>query len=113
MRGLIVSFILAFSACVPETTTGVDPDLRPGAMTAQERAECQANGGEVVQGLGPAVCATPTPDAGKSCNSGSECSGGLCLAQEEGPVGQCAPLSATFGCMSVMENGEKAMICID
>ncbi|NHF73958.1 hypothetical protein [Paracoccus xiamenensis] len=113
MRKLFALTLILLAGCVPEKSAPVDDPRTAGMMSAAERAECRAAGGNVVQGLGPQVCATPTPDAGKTCRSGSECSGGTCLADDTRANGQCAPSSVTFGCISVLEDGQKVMICID
>lgn len=116
MKKLLLPLLLC--ACNP-----VQPE-DPFAMSEEDRAACEAEGGSVARGLGPAVCSYPTPDAGKSCTSGDDCAGHMCIAYSitadaPPPVpgaplrGQCAPQSVMFGCIPILEDGERVEICID
>jgi hypothetical protein len=79
-------------------------------LDAAARAECEAAGGHVGQGLGPnELCIRPTSDAGKTCTSNAECES-FCLA-ETGSCGEWVPL---FGCHAVLVGeGPSVTICMD
>lgn len=99
---------LTVAACMPTTPP------EPGALSDSERAACIADGGAPTRGLGDETCARPTPDAGQSCTTGTQCSAGLCFADKaSNSDGYCAPLDANFGCHDILEDGTPVTICID
>jgi hypothetical protein len=65
-------------------------------------------------------CVISYSDAGKSCSSGSQCSGdcrakpGIDTVPGQAVSGQCQTDSDRFGCSTKVENGRaQATICID
>jgi hypothetical protein len=84
---------------------GCTPQPGPGILGDG----CLETGGQMVTGMAGPTCATPTPDAGKSCLKASDCSGS-CL----GATMTCATVTPNFGCYEVMmENGQGAVLCVD
>ncbi len=88
--------------------------------TPDERAACEAIGGEVQRAgmLGWEHCILTYSDAGKACRDGAECEG-MCLAddmgQDDGSAsGTCQVTSNPFGCYAQMENGKAGPgLCVD
>ncbi len=80
------------------------------ALTDEDRAACEAEGGHVGRGIGPAeICIRPTTDAGKSCTTNADCES-FCLA-ETATCGEWKPL---FGCHEVLVGeGQSVTICLD
>ena len=106
---LALAVLTSIAACVEETGP-VDGPLGV-RMTDAERADCVARGGKVATGgmLGSEQCFRPTPDAGKACKKASDCSG-ACL----GETMTCSAVTPMFGCFEVvMEDGQKAGLCVD
>ena len=94
---IMVVALIALAACQPETGRG-------GVVGG---ADCP--GGTVVHGMAGPTCAKPTPDAGKACTKASDCSG-ACL----GETMTCSTMTPMFGCYEVvMEDGQKAGLCVD
>lgn len=83
---------------------------QPTPPKSVDKADCQAKNGRIVYGKVGAVCSLPTADGGKVCTTNSDCEG-LCLAGDSG--GTCATHDANFGCIPVLENGNKVTLCID
>lgn len=125
MRWLLLFGALTISACIAETSKKdavsqsntasqsvaqeqvVDPfALEDGS--AQERFECEQNGGSYERGYAFMVCVMPTSDAGQSCTSSSQCEG-HCLADG----GVCTPRIPYFGCYETLEGGQVAVLCVD
>ena len=85
---------------MPPPPEGMDPALE---------ADCAAQGGRIVIGIGGPVCGLPEPDAGAACTSSDECSG-FCLAETR----SCSPIRPFFGCHALYEEGKgDVTICID
>lgn len=106
MRYSIVAGLacLALAACQQEEGL-----LR--ASTSDSQATCEAKGGTWGRGglLPEPQCIAPSPDAGKSCSSESDCTG-FCLADTR----TCSPTTPFFGCHAIlMEDGARAEICVD
>ncbi len=90
--------------------------------TADERAACEAAGGEIQQGglLGGEICVQTFADAGQSCTDSSQCMG-LCLAAGDFVVGNSQPVTGQckaddnpFGCYQEVENGSPlGALCVD
>ena len=101
------ALLLALAGCMPENRLPGDP---PAAQMRQERAECEAKGGEYAQaGLFGHACYLPTEDAGKSCAAAGDCQG-ICYADTR----QCSPVTPEFGCIAMLdEDGQRMEICID
>ena len=94
---IVVAAFAVLAACQPETG--------PGGVV--EGVVCP--GGTVVHGMAGPTCAKPTPDAGKACTKASDCSG-ACL----GETMTCSTMTPMFGCYEVvMEDGQKAGLCVD
>lgn len=80
-----------------------------GTSTASSGDLCAQQGGQTVQGLNGPACAKPTPDAGKSCNKPSDCTG-YCMAQTM----TCSAQTPQFGCFDiVIEGGNTIGLCVD
>lgn len=104
-----LALILLLAACQP--TEPEFPEI--GGLTGVEETQCTGQGGQVVMGLAGPACAMPTPDAGQSCRSETDCSG-FCLASEGDGPGQCSPITPYFGCHEVLiGNGERVGLCVD
>lgn len=76
-----------------------------------DRAACEARGGtyEIAGRARSHVCFTPLPDAGKTCETGSDCAG-FCLSDTK----QCSAVTPQFGCISHLDDtGRAQVICID
>lgn len=88
---------------------------RPPQPVEADRMACDDRGGTYTRVglLQQWACVVPTPDAGKSCTLGTQCTS-MCLDDDmEGP-GQCAPVTPMFGCHILIENdGQHYEICID
>jgi hypothetical protein len=134
LSGVVALLLLA--GCMNETPDPSDPQGRAPAQLGDQRANCEAAGGQLVEsGLVGLTCVTPTSDAGQACTRDSDCED-LCLADaapsDTGPAdaaglldqlaadtqpprtGSCAPQSPTFGCHSIFrDDGEIVEICID
>lgn len=93
-------------ACVEDAV----PTGGPGpTLTDADRADCTDHGGTVVTGFAGPTCAKATPDAGKSCKKASDCSGS-CMTDTM----TCSKITPQFGCYEVvMEDGQKAGLCVD
>ena len=98
---------LTLSGCAPEQRLPGDP---PAAQMRRDRAECEARGGEYAQaGLLGHACFLPTKDAGKTCQSDSDCQG-ICFAETR----QCSKVTPIFGCFSHLPKpGQVEEICVD
>ena len=89
-------------------------------MSAEQRAECEAEGGFVERRgmLQSELCVHPYADAGQLCSDNSECEG-RCLAESMGTpgeavTGQCQPDDHLFGCHAFVSDGQAtSAICID
>ncbi len=127
--------LLLLAGCLNETPDPSDPQGRAPGQLGDQRATCEAAGGQFVEaGLAGLTCVKPTLDAGQACMRDSDCED-LCLADspsDAGPAdatglleqlapvsqaprtGTCAPQSPTFGCHSIFrDDGEIVEICID
>jgi hypothetical protein len=113
---LIAAFVLGLAACAP-----VDPAPTPGTSAGSAQTDCTARGG-TMQRVGRAQtlqCVITYADAGRVCQSGSECQSRSCV----GPVdasgrsnvsGQCQSTNMAFGCYTRINNGRaEAAICVD
>jgi hypothetical protein len=87
-----------------------------------EEQECRRKQGDWTrQGMrGIYGCVLKAADAGKACNSGSDCQFCRCVDTERGHLpgtrqtGQCAATDSRFGCYRLVENGEVMPgICAD
>ncbi len=121
---LTASLLLALflSSCTAGTRPdAVIPGDAAGASTTPDEAACAAQGGELraLGRLQRVQCVVPYADAGRSCTTGSDCSGN-CLAANHLPVG--APASGTcqrdagekFGCRQRIDGGvAQAILCVD
>jgi len=77
-------------------------------------ADCLKNNGVITwsQNLGP-FCNLKTADAGKLCQTSSECQG-ICIAQNTlAKTGRCSALEKVSGCGLVMESGVIEAKCFD
>jgi hypothetical protein len=88
-------------------------DIQPGAdkPNASGKQVCEAKGGtyEVAGRARSHVCILPLPDAGKTCETASECVG-FCLSDTK----QCSAVTPQFGCISHLDRvGRLQTICID
>lgn len=89
--------------------------------TAEERAACEAAGGEIVPSgkLQWENCVQTFADAGKACTGDADCVGECRYEGEEvepgTPVaGTCQVDDARFGCRTVVEDGKIAhTLCVD
>ena len=88
--------------------------LSDGSQTAVSQDEtqvCEAKGGrvEVVGKAQLPTCILPLPDAGKSCETATDCEG-FCLSETR----QCSAVAPQFGCIPHLdETGRELVICID
>jgi len=106
VMGLVAGVALA--ACQPDVEPGGLLGANP-SLTDQKR--CEAEGGNYAQGgiAGMYICFRSSPDAGKSCSAGSECSG-MCMADTR----TCSRVEPMFGCHNIlMGDGTVAGLCID
>lgn len=109
MRALVALAVLALASCQP------DPFGRTGAEIKAEEAQCAVDGGrfEPAGITGARMCIRPTPDAGKACTNGTQCTG-LCLANSNDGSGMCSAETPQFGCIDMLdERGERVVLCID
>lgn len=112
----------------PETTPPATSPYTPISFdgekaTAQERATCEAAGGEVRQAglLGWDNCIQPMPDAGQACSNQSDCIDRcmLPIGKEyaefgEEVTGQCSANDNPFGCYQTVDNGMATpALCVD
>ena len=89
--------------------------------TPEERAACEAAGGEILPSgrLQWENCVQPFADAGNACKGSADCLGECRYEGEEvapgTPVsGTCQVSDARFGCHTVVEDGSIAhTICVD
>lgn len=120
----------AETAVEPAADTTGEPAEAPGyeridfagkTATAEERAACEAAGGEVRPAgrLGYDNCIQQFDDAGDICSDGDECLGN-CLVTggrvDDGSdvTGQCAPDDHRFGCYQTITAGvADPAICVD
>lgn len=94
-----------------------------GKMTAEQMAQCQNLGGTVAKrGMAQfEYCQITFDDAGKTCQDGSECQSGSCIATRRGvAVGQanrtgvCTQTNDDFGCRQMISKGvAQSMLCKD
>lgn len=106
MRRLAALALLVLAACQPEAEALPRP-----SMTATEKADCTAKGGQIgIAGLlGGEFCVKRAPDVGKSCTKASDCAGD-CLSASR----TCAPTLNPFGCRDYLdETGQPQSICVD
>ena len=96
----------------PDIATGTTtPESAvPQALKSPEQLACEKRGGAwtAVAGGQARACVKRTRDAGRKCDSKSDCQG-QCLARS----GTCAPVDPLFGCNDVLEGGRRVTICID
>ncbi|MEL6568593.1 MAG: hypothetical protein AAFQ22_09260 [Pseudomonadota bacterium] len=90
--------------------------------TAEERARCEAVGGDVRRAgmRGWENCIQPFADAGKACSGSDDCLGMCFLAEGDGHFGElttggrCAPNDSLFGCNTAVEEGRiTPTLCVD
>ena len=132
--GIIGAALLALSACTwfgnhGDTSDPGDPattyqriTFAAETATAEERAQCEAVGGEVRPAglLGAENCIQTYADAGKACSDTSDCQG-LCMVTGEfvdmdsaTNTGQCQVTDSPFGCYQTVENGRATpALCVD
>lgn len=104
---LFLAAALLLAAC---QTGPEEPTPDPAA-----RAACEAEGGTYGRfGLAQEyLCQTTTPDAGKACTRGSDCTG-LCLSDSDSGSGACSSFRPMFGCHGILlDDGTETVICID
>ena len=109
IRGLTIALVLvALVGCQLEGSPDSEqPDGLTQGPSPTETVECP--GGTVVYGMAGPTCAKPTPDAGRACTKASDCEG-HCL----GETMTCSTTTPMFGCFEVvMEDGQKAGLCVD
>ncbi|MEZ5998448.1 MAG: hypothetical protein R3B98_07125 [Hyphomonas sp.] len=90
--------------------------------TPEERAKCEAAGGEVMMAglLGHESCVQPYPDAGRACSDASDCLG-QCMLDPSADVsmgdpatGTCQRTDSPFGCYATVRNGiAQPALCVD
>jgi hypothetical protein len=103
-----------------------DISMANKSVSAAERADCAAKGGEVkrVGMSGAPACVIPYADAGKVCSRNSDCLGAclVVLGGDDQPVpkagepmaGTCEATNSTFGCFTEIEEGKAtASVCVD
>lgn len=136
LKYILVSCAVLVSACAVQTdNTAIDTPSNPqietseyepisfesGVATKEERAICEAAGGEVMRaGLaGFENCIQTFGDGGKTCSDSAECMG-TCRAYDmpksfdEPMTGQCAKTDNIFGCYATIEGGQAdGMMCVD
>lgn len=94
-----------------------------GKMTAEQIAQCQSLGGKVAK-RGKAqfdYCQITFDDAGQTCQDGSDCQSGSCVATRRGIVvgqpnqtGVCTQTNDGFGCQQTISNGVAgSFLCKD
>ncbi len=123
--------LIGLSACTwfgthdnsePAPTAYQSIDFAGEKATAEERALCDAAGGEVHRdGLaGFERCTQTYGDAGKSCTDSSDCEGRCEVSGEfsdmgkRGVTGRCQATDSPFGCFQIVENGQAtAALCVD
>ena len=120
--------LLVLSACaaspVQETPSTDDYQrisFEGEAATPQERARCEAAGGEVQRAgrLGWEACIQTFADAGDTCSDSSDCLGECrntdeFVADGAPATGQCAVNDSPFGCHQTIENGiARPALCVD
>ena len=96
-------------------------DFAGETATAEERAACEAAGGEVRPAglLGYDNCVQQFDDAGDICSDGDECLGSCLVTGGPAEVGsnvtgQCAADDNRFGCYQTITDGvADAAICVD
>ena len=111
MRHIIAAvFALALCSCAALDNWQAQREL--------ER-NCKAAGGTVrgVGMFGTPSCVRPYKDAGKQCQSGSDCEG-RCVADFDAPadttVGACQATTDLSGCHSLVEDGSiTTRVCSD
>lgn len=123
----LASILLVGVACSPDPSAQASdwlPTAWVGAaekMTEEERATCQASGGEVGRGglSSRDRCIVPYPDGGKPCTSSTQCAG-ACLAESgrraDVPLSsaRCQADNATFGCHTEFFDGKPVEeTCVD
>ena len=109
IRGL--ALVLALVGLVGCQSDEIPDSERPDGVIEgpgpEEVLDCP--GGTLVHGMAGPTCAKPTPDAGKACTKASDCSG-ACMAETM----TCSEITPQFGCYEVvMEDGQKAGLCVD
>lgn len=110
---LLFDQIIASLSFINETTS---PSTSPQLGEAATQAECLQKGGTWGHWglLGQIYCQIPAADAGKNCQDGSECSLGKCLTYDQTLPGTCQQFKNTFGCFSLVENGQLGpALCVD
>lgn len=119
---LIILSLFFISGCSQETKYNDQHDLCP-KVTDKILKTCQQQNG-VMQKQGKAqcyICTIEYSDAGKKCQSSSDCEGGCYAFNEPVPIGkanqfgQCASNNSHFGCHQKIENGvaKEGMLCVD
>ncbi len=108
MRGWRIGLVLGILLVGCQTEEGNFG--KSAAAIRAEREQCAVDGGKYLPGgIVGYVCYLPAPDAGKSCNRESDCSG-LCMAEER----TCSLFSPVFGCQLVLtDEGKQVEICFD
>jgi hypothetical protein len=114
--------VLVLAGCVPAPSAPMLPKASAESVTPADAATCRRAGG-VVRAVGrrqTLQCVIRYADVGKSCSSGSQCSGdcrtlpGVEAAPGQQVAGSCQPDSDRFGCSTKVENGRaQSTICID
>lgn len=123
MRTTIALAMFLLAACAPGTPPMEAQEAQSSASsTPADAASCQAAGG-LMKPVGrrqTLQCVVAYPDAGKSCTSGSQCTGDCRAAPGTEAVpgqaveGYCQATSDRFGCSTRVENGRaQSTICID
>lgn len=81
----------------------------------QQQKQCEAKGWFwSVDQIGQGECIKKAADSGKTCEDGSECESGFCIAGHGASEanGMCSPLYDPKGCDMLLIHGQKAK-CID
>ncbi len=98
------------------------PTLSTTIWPPRHRVSCEKQGGIWEQsGFSPARCNLPTSDSGKSCQASNECES-FCTQSEEmvssiisgdEKSGICYGWTYISSCITLIENGEPILMCID
>ena len=101
---------IEYSCCAPAPTTAPAPVV-PQASKSASQIACEEDGGRWAR-AGESIamtCIRTTRDAGKSCDSKTDCEG-ECLARSR----TCSPIKPLFGCNPVlMDTGAEVTLCIE
>jgi hypothetical protein len=96
---------------------------RPRVLQCQAKDGLWTNGGGIPRPNEQRFCMLPSPDAGKACQSSSDCRAATCLSSKQFPDGEevgvqttgvCSKYGAVGGCMARVEGGKaQKTVCVD